>query len=132
SSSGKFQTTHSFQRPETGNEKIPVSQTIIDSVYNEGIAILANDIESDAKYNRVESLIASRIQSILCVPLTVFQEKLGVIYLDTRRANTSFNEDDLQLLSAIAVIAAVGFKNAGRLEWLQEEKDRLQHEVLDH
>jgi transcriptional regulator with GAF, ATPase, and Fis domain len=132
SPSGKFQTTHSFQRPETGNERIPVSQTIIDSVYNEGIAILANDIESDTKYNRVESLIASRIQSILCVPLTVFQEKLGVIYLDTRRANTKFNEDDLELLSAIAVIAAVGLKNAGRLEWLQEEKDRLQHEVLHH
>jgi transcriptional regulator with GAF, ATPase, and Fis domain len=129
-SSGKFETIRSFYKTRTETEGLLISRTIVDSVYDENIAILANDIRQDPTYSEVESLIASKVQSILCVPLTVFEKKLGVIYLDTRNAKTKFDQDHLQLLTAIAAIAAIGLNNAGWIEWLEEENLRLKQEIL--
>jgi transcriptional regulator with GAF, ATPase, and Fis domain len=127
--SGKFQAVRSFQRSGIEDEQNPVSQTIVDSVYDEGVAILVNDVSSNAKYSQVESLTGLKIQSILCVPMTVFQKKIGVIYLDAKKTGAKFHEHDLQLLTAIAAIAAIGLTNAERIEWLNEEKERLEQEV---
>jgi Nif-specific regulatory protein len=62
-----------------------------------------------------------------------FDKPLGVIYLDISSGATQFDEAHLQLLTAIAGIAAIAFENARRFELLEKENRRLQHEVkLDH
>jgi Nif-specific regulatory protein len=67
------------------------------------------------------------------VPLVAFDKPLGVIYLDISSGATQFDEAHLQLLTAIAGIAAIAFENARRFELLEKENRRLQHEVkLDH
>jgi Nif-specific regulatory protein len=50
---------------------------------------------------------------------------LGVVYLDTNDADVSFDEDHLQLVSAIAAITAVAIENARHIEWLESENQRL-------
>ena len=58
----------------------------------------------------VESLIALQVRSLLCVPLTIYQRTIGCIYLDTINVADRFNEDHLQLVTAIAGISAVALR----------------------
>jgi Nif-specific regulatory protein len=58
---------------------------------------------------------------------------LGVVYLDTDEPGVRFEEDDLQLMSAVASIAAVVIENARHFEWLESENQRLIADVgIEH
>jgi Nif-specific regulatory protein len=98
-------------------------------VLREVVAILSNDVVHDHGVVTSPSLLASEICSLLCVPLVAFEKPLGVIYFDTSSRVAQFDEAHLQLLTAIAGIAAVAFENARRFEVLEEENRRLQQEV---
>jgi len=112
---------------------VKVSRTVARQVLEQGVAILGSDVPSIGGYNKVESLIVSQVRSFLCVPMTVFHKVIGCIYLDTTDSNHRFDEDDLQLVTAIAGISAVALENARRLQWLEEENERLNTEVnLEH
>src|SRR6202035_2900576 len=105
------------------------SRTIVRQVMKDNVAILGMDVPATARLRDVESLIASEVRTLLCVPLTVFQRSIGCIYLDSTNAADRFQEDHLQLLTAIAGVSAVALDNARRLQWLEEENQRLTTEV---
>lgn len=115
------------------DDSIKVSRTITNQVLREVVALLSNDIFENENIGGTPSLVASRVCSLLCVPLVVFEKPLGVIYLDTSDHSSRFDEGHLQLLTAIAGIAAITFDNARHFEGLQTENQRLHEEVkLDH
>jgi transcriptional regulator with PAS, ATPase and Fis domain len=88
---------------------------------------IANNIPTDVELNVKLSL--RDVQSVLCVPLTIETEIIGAIYLDTRHAGTVFETGHLQLLTAVAAVAAGALDRARRLEQLSEENARLKEEV---
>jgi transcriptional regulator with GAF, ATPase, and Fis domain len=108
---------------------VRVSRTIARQVMEENVAILGVDVPTSGRLRDVESLAASEVRSLLCVPLTVFQRVIGCIYLDSTNAANRFQEDHLQLMAAIAGISAVALDNARRLQWLEQENQRLTTEV---
>ena len=67
--------------------------------------------------------------SYLAAPLIVRNEVAAVVYLESLDAGNRFDEGHLQLLTAVAGMAAVAWENATILGWLQEENVRLQSEL---
>jgi Nif-specific regulatory protein len=111
---------------------VTVSRTIVQQVLRDGVALLANDAASETTLAS-ESLIAARTRSVMCVPLILFDRKLGVLYLDSTLVRDQFNRDHLQLVTAIAGIAAVAIENARQFEWLETENERLLADVnIEH
>jgi transcriptional regulator with GAF, ATPase, and Fis domain len=108
---------------------VRVSRTIARQVMQENVAILGVDVPTSGTLRDVESLVASEVRSLLCVPLTVFQRVIGCIYLDSTTAANRLQEDHLQLMAAIAGISAVALDNARRLQWLEQENQRLSTEI---
>ncbi|MGC2258772.1 MAG: sigma 54-interacting transcriptional regulator [Candidatus Sulfotelmatobacter sp.] len=108
---------------------VNVSRTVARQVLEQGIAILGTDVPSSGDLRAVESLVASHVRSLLCVPLTVFQRVIGCIYLDSNTLGSRLNEEHLQLVTAIAGISAMALENARRLQWLEQENERLTIEV---
>jgi transcriptional regulator with GAF, ATPase, and Fis domain len=108
---------------------VRVSRTIARHVMEQNVAILGVDVPASGTLREVESLAQSDVRSLLCVPLTVFQRVIGCIYLDSTNSASRFQEDHLQLLAAIAGISAVALDNARRLQWLEQENQRLTTEV---
>ncbi|HWY05058.1 MAG TPA: sigma 54-interacting transcriptional regulator [Candidatus Acidoferrum sp.] len=108
---------------------VRVSRTIVRQVMKDNVAILGVDVPATDKLRDVESLVASEVRTLLCVPLTVFQRVIGCIYLDSTNAADRFQEDHLQLLTAIAGVSAVALDNARRVQWLEQENQRLTTEV---
>jgi Nif-specific regulatory protein len=123
---GSFETSRVFglDRVYGKDEAIHVSRTIVQQVLRDGIALLASDAAAETKL-ATDSLIAARTHSVLCVPLILFDRKIGVLYLDSTFARDQFNRDHLQLVTAVAGIAAVAIENARRFEWLETENERL-------
>ena len=115
------------------NQAVQVSRTIVSQVLSDGVAILCNDLPSTETFSDTASLLERRIHSVLAVPLEVFDRTLGVIYLDATDPKAHFDEDHLQLLTAIGSIAAAALDNARRMESLEQENRRLQAEIsLEH
>jgi len=114
---------------QDGEQLVRVSRTIARKVMKENVAILGVDIASSGNFREVESLVASHVRSLVCVPLSVFQRMIGCIYLDNTSVANRFHEDHLQLMAGVAGISAVALDNARRLQWLEQENQRLTTEV---
>ena len=120
-----------YRRDE--NHPVKVSRTVVRRVLAEGLAVLTNDIKTSETLSTAESLVAAQISSLICVPLIVFEKKLGAIYLDTSDPVVRFDEGHLELIAGIAGIAAVSLENARQMEWLEGENSRLRSSLaIDH
>ena len=128
-----FVSCRGWNRLSGADDPIKISQTISKQVLQQVVAVLSNDVVQNENIGGAPSLVQAQVCSLLCVPLVAYDRPLGVIYFDTSSATTQFDEGHLQLLTAIAGIAAIAFENARRFELLEQENQRLQHEVkLDH
>jgi transcriptional regulator with GAF, ATPase, and Fis domain len=131
---GTFETSRVFalDRARGKDQPVKVSRTIVQQVLRDGVALLAGD-GTEEKHLASESLIAARTHSVMCVPLIMFDRKLGVLYLDSTLPRDKFNREHLHLVTAIAAIAAVAIENARQFEWLETENERLLADVnIEH
>ena len=125
----QFNSLFARTRQPGQTQLVKVSRTIARQVLEQGIAILGSDVAGSDDLREVESLAVAQVRSLLCVPLTVFQRVIGCIYLDSDSVTDRLHEEHLQLVTAIAGISAVALDNARRLQWLEQENERLTVEV---
>ena len=125
----EFSSLYARTRHAGQPQLVRVSRTIARQVMRENIAILGVDVMASGALRDVESLAASEVRSLVCVPLTVFNRVIGCIYVDSTHSVNRFTEDHLQLMAAVAGISAVALDNARRSEWLEQENQRLTSEV---
>lgn len=131
---GSFETSLVFglDRAHGKDQAVNVSRTIVQQVLRDGVALLANEGAAEST-QATESLISTRAHSVMCVPLIMIDRTLGVLYLDTTLPRDQFSRDHLQLVAAIAGIAAVAIENARHFEWLATENERLLADVnIEH
>ena len=126
---GTLSSARGWSKSSGRDDSIKGSETIIRQVLEDGVALLSNDLVDDEAFNNAPSLMRARVCSVICVPLTVFEKPLGVIYLDTSDRATRFDEDHLQLLTGMGGIAASALENARHLAWFEQENQRLQEEI---
>ena len=70
---------------------------------------------------------------VLAAPIVVQGDTPAVIYLESSSPERRFDDGHLQLLTAVAEMAAVAWENASILGWLQEENERLLDELkIEH
>lgn len=123
-SQNEFSSMFGLDRLLGPTQKITVSSTVVRRVLKDNAALLVSDAENNDALH-TDSLIAAHSRSLLCVPLIMLGSTLGVIYLDTDVPDVRFDEDHLQLLTAMAAIAAVAIQNARHIETLETENRRL-------
>jgi len=127
-----FQVFARHRNPNPGQPVI-VSRTIVNRVIGQRVSVMLRDAATSQFASEPDSLRAAQTRSLLCVPLVVFDNTLGAVYVDTADAEVAFDENHLQLLTAIAAIASIAIENARRVEWLEEENERLRAAMtIDH
>jgi Nif-specific regulatory protein len=125
----EFNSLYARTRQGGQPQLVRVSRTIARKVIKENVAILGVDVSASGNFRDVESLVASNVRSLVCVPLSVFQRMIGCIYLDSTSAANRFQEEHLQLMAGVAGVSAVALDNARRLQWLEQENQRLTTEI---
>ncbi len=106
---------------ETPPREMAISRTIAMRSLHNGEAVITLDAMADRRFEAGASIIAQKIASAMCAPLRNRQEILGVIYVDTRGTRNAFDENDLQLLNALAGPAGIAIKNARYVQELERD-----------
>ena len=102
--------------------KITISKTIADRVVNDRVAILTSDAQVDPRFATGESIRFHGIRSAMCAPLWKGDEVIGIMHVDSPIQANTFNEADLELLSALSNYAAVAIEQANLNKKIQKEK----------
>ena len=101
-----------WEQESINQNEFAISRTIVQRVIGSGEAVLTTNAREDPRFGGHESIIAFNLRSILCVPLMVKSELIGVIYTDNRIRSGIFSDSDRDLLTAFANQAAVAIENA--------------------
>jgi len=119
-----------WDRVSGPDHPVHVSRALVRRVLIDGVAVLNTEGSEPGSPPDGHD---PAVRTLLCVPLTVAGRSFGVIYLDSANPSAPFTNDDLQLLAAIAGLAAIAIENARQFERLGSENQRLRAEVsLQH
>ena len=107
-------------------EAFKVSRTVVKKVTESGKPVLTTNAQADPRFDAQMSVAAYQLRSILCVPLKLKDDLIGVLYVDNRAHAGIFKENDLELISAFADQAAVAIESARLFEDLQDSHRELE------
>lgn len=107
-----IRTARNWEQESINSKESSTSRTIITRVIESGESILTTDAQEDPRFGAQESIIAHNMRSILCVPLKVKNELIGVIYADNRIRSGIFTEASRNVLATFANQVAIAIENA--------------------
>jgi signal transduction histidine kinase/pSer/pThr/pTyr-binding forkhead associated (FHA) protein len=119
--------------PESANERLRLSRTIVEYVLKNDEGVLTVDAGSDERFGGSQSVAQLGIREAMCAPLHGRHETLGVLYVDVqsdrKKLLTSgqparFTEDHLKLLIAIAQQAGLAVED-NRLHQAVMQSERM-------
>jgi adenylate cyclase len=114
-------TTYGIDRATVEGDDMRPSQTTVRRVFETGEPIVTTDAQQDPRFNVNLSVRALRLRSIICVPLSIKERTIGVVYLDSRLAPGLFSPHDPDLLTAFANQAALAIENARLFDALRAQ-----------
>jgi signal transduction histidine kinase/ActR/RegA family two-component response regulator/putative methionine-R-sulfoxide reductase with GAF domain len=104
--------------------KLELGKSIAGHVAQKGTPLIIEDIENDKKFKRLSKKHYAT-KSLLCVPLKIKEEVLGVINLSDKITGAPFTQDDLRLLTTFASQAAIAIDDAHNFEQSIKKIDEL-------
>ena len=124
----EVKTSRNFNEEQLG-EMVRFSTSVVHKVQRSGEPELIYETKKDERYRETESIVIQEIQSIACVPLSLKDRQIGVIYLDSQKKRSHFTRDSLPFLTAFAHQAAIALENARLYRNLREDNRRLRSEI---
>jgi len=107
-----IRTARNWEQESISSKESSTSRTVISRVIESGEGILTTDAQEDPRFGAQESIIAHNMRSILCVPLKVKNDLIGVIYADNRIRSGIFTEASRNVLTSFANQVAIAIENA--------------------
>ena len=99
-------------KKSNGDSVRTYSRTIVDRVMRERKAVMMLDTLHENKANLSESMEIMNVRSVMCVPLISRSKVKGVVYVDSINQPYGFRKEDLSLLTALSIPAALAIENA--------------------
>ncbi len=117
-----------YRAPRASARPPRVSRSILSRALSERQALLVGDALSDQRFSGQESVVLESVHSVLCAPLWDDERVTGIIYADRLSPLNPLNEEDLQLLTLLAHLAAVRLRESAAATALAEQQ-RLEEEL---
>ena len=93
-------------------DRFQISTTVRDRVLTQKQSLLVRDALSDQGLNEQASIVASKVRSMIAVPLQTNDRVIGIIYVDSPHHIREFTREDLNLLTVMANVAAIRIEHA--------------------
>jgi PAS domain S-box-containing protein len=95
-----------------------------------GESLLVPDVSKDPRFaKRVDDQTKFITRSVICVPLKVRNQTIGVVQVLNRIGGNSFAKSEIKFLEALASQAAIAIENANLYEHLEERAEQLNKEL---
>lgn len=89
--------------------RIPRGKGIAGRVLDSGLSVIINNLAEETEFYGGNETNA---RNILCVPLTIYEEAIGVINITNKKGRKPFTEQDLSIISTLTSQAAIAINNA--------------------
>ncbi len=97
-------------------------------VVTHGQPVLANDVPADPRFSpQADAKTGLLIKSVVCVPLQIRGQTIGVLQALNKRSGRGFDSEDLSLMTTTANQAAIAIENARLYQGLRDDRDRIIH-----
>lgn len=122
---GEITSTVPYRPGVTSTKPVEYCTSIVEMTLKERTAILSNEIEEDPNL--------PPFYSTLAVPLVRLEEVIAILYIETEDPQNCFDEDHLQLISAVGNVTLMAIANIQQTERLLQENQWLQRDLeLQH
>ncbi len=101
----RIMVARNMDKENISEQDFSISMTVANRVFSTGKPVLSTNATLDPSV-RSKSILLNEIRSILCVPITLKDEIIGVIYTDNRIRAGTFDDNEEKLLSVLADQAA--------------------------
>jgi len=106
-------------------ESFQVSSSVLEDVFTTGESLCIENALNDERFERRQSIMNLELQTIICSPLQTHDEKIGVIYVDSKFIQAVDKEEILSLFEIMAGQAAIAIKNARLYDNLKRAYEEL-------
>ena len=96
---------------------VPIETSIAGAAFTNDQPIIVNDVNRDPRYYpKIADMLDYPAHSLLAVPLTFRERKIGVLEAENKKHNRHFDESDTLVLTALATQATIAIENARQME----------------
>ena len=110
----------STREPTEEDDVLTLSEAIVDEVVRQRCSILSTDAAEDPRFKHHQSTLPLGIRSMMCVPLIVEEDVIGLIQIDAHGQSHLFDQEDLHILTGIGAQVAIALKNFGLYEEIEQ------------
>lgn len=115
-----------WARDNVSEADIVFSRNVIRTVLESGQPLTTANATTDKRFENAESVFQRNLRSILCVPLQLRGQTIGVLYADNHVQHGVFRQENLSIMVAFAQQTAVAIENAQLYERLERAAQQLQ------
>jgi phosphoserine phosphatase RsbU/P len=99
-----------------------ISTSVRDRILRQRCSLVISDAQLDDALRQQRSIMMHRVRSMMGVPLQTGDRVIGLIYVDNGTIFRPFSQEDLDLLTVMANVAAIRIEHARLAEVEQSEK----------
>lgn len=117
----EFCTARNFSKESLFESEFQVSRSIIFETFQRREPVLTSNAQTDERFLSSVSVQELGLRAVMCAPIVVEDDAIGVLYVDNRLRLGAFEPEDLEFLKTFADQAAASIHRAR----LTQEKNRL-------
>ncbi|MGD8586846.1 MAG: GAF domain-containing protein [Chloroflexota bacterium] len=118
-----------WDRETIGEQDALFSHSVVQAAVEEKRAIITDNAQTDTRFGHQASILAQQVRSILCIPLYMQEQLVGVLYADNRFHKGIFSNDMLPVLTAFGTQAAIAIRNARQYGNVKENLAAAEQEI---
>jgi GAF domain-containing protein len=112
-----------------GDQDALFSRSVVQAAIEQKKAIITDNAQTDTRFGHQASILAQQVRSILCIPLYMQDQLVGVLYADNRFHKGIFSNEMLPVLTAFGTQAAIAIRNARRYGNVKENLAAAEQEI---
>jgi transcriptional regulator with GAF, ATPase, and Fis domain len=112
-----------------GEQDALFSRSVVQAAIEQKRAIITDNAQTDTRFGHQASILAQQVRSILCIPLYMQEQLVGVLYADNRFHKGIFSDKMLPVLTAFGTQAAIAIRNARQYGNVKENLAAAEQEI---
>jgi len=108
----QIKSAYNICNEELMEEDFKISSSVTNQVALTGRSVYTSDAMADDRYSQLQSVVELHLRSIMCVPIKIKDNLIGVFYLDNSNQAKMFLKSDLYLFELYAQQVANALHNA--------------------
>ncbi|NOQ76920.1 MAG: GAF domain-containing protein, partial [Methylococcaceae bacterium] len=103
-----------------------LSMAIVNYVFRTSEVLVLKNASKDVDFNTDKTIQKQKLKSILCIPLVLKKDVLGVLYLENKLMASVFTHEQVELTKLLTAQAAVALQNTALIKDMKQNQREIE------